>query len=136
MSKKYLLLLMIFAGLNLSAQQDTVWNVMILKKGVSPEIKDNMAVYSPSGFYLYQNCFYDLKLRDKTKRTLRLVNIKQDTLVFIGIANKSDTNLRITSKDTVLIQYNSIDKILLVKDWSTGSSKKINCDDHYFQAKK
>jgi len=33
-------------------QSDSVWNVMILKKGNQPEIKDNIAVFSQTGFYL------------------------------------------------------------------------------------
>ena len=113
-------------------QADSIWNVMILKKGNQPEIKDNMAVFSQTGFYLYRNCFYDLKFRDKTKKTLRLIDIKPDTLIFIGISEKRDSNFTQAAKDTFLIDHKSIDQLLLVKDWGTENSKKINCDDYYF----
>ncbi len=89
-----------------------------------------MAEFSPTGFYLYRNCFYDLKYQDKTKKTLRLIDIKPDTLVFIGISEKKDTDLSTTAKDTVLIDYKSIYEIFLLK--STARSKKIKCDDYYF----
>lgn len=105
---------------------------MVLKKGVQPEIKDNMAEFSATGFYLYRNCFYDLKLRDKVKQTLRLIDIKPDTLVFIGISEKLDTDLSITAKDTLSVDYKSIDKILLLKNFSSGASKKVDCVDYYF----
>ena len=117
---------------DLFGQTDSVWNVMILKKGNQPEIKDNMAVFSQTGFYLYRNCFYDLKFRDKTKKTLRLIDIKPDTLIFIGISEKRDSDFTQASKDTFLIDHKNIYQLLLVKDWGTENSKKINCDDYYF----
>jgi len=113
-------------------QSDSIWNVMVLKKGNQPEIKDNMAVFSQTGFYLYRNCFYDLEFRDRTKKSLRLIDIKPDTLIFIGISGKRDYNLAQVSKDTFLIDYKSIKNLLLLKDWSAETSKKIKCDDYYF----
>lgn len=129
---RLLTFLLIFVQFESHGQTDSLFNVMILKKGIQPEIKDNMAEYNPTGFYLYRNCFYDLKFKDKTKKTLRLIDIKPDSLIFIGISNKLDSNLTEISNDTLIVNYLSIDKILLLKDWSSGASKKINCDDHYF----
>lgn len=117
---------------NAFGQSDSLWNVMILKKGNQPEMKDNMAEFSTTGFYLYKNCFYDFKFRDRTKRTLRLIDIKPDTLVFIGISKKKDNELTQVAKDTFLINYKSIDKLLLLKDWGSEASKVIECDDYYF----
>src|SRR5687767_4077361 len=114
------------------AQSDSLWNVMILRKGNQPEIRDNMAAFSQTGFYLYRNCFYDLKFRDKTKKTLRLIDIKLDTLIFVGISEKTDSNYTQVANDTFLIDYNSTSKLLLIKDWGAKNSRKINCDDYYF----
>ena len=132
MTQRLLLLFLLFIQFDSFCQTDSIYNVMVLRKEVQPEIKDNMAEYSPTGFYLYRNCFYDLKFRDKVEKTLRLIDIKRDTLVFIGISEKQDIDLSITSKDTLLVDYQSIDKILLLKNFSSGASKKINCDDYYF----
>lgn len=132
MIKNYLLLILFLAHLNSASQENSNWNLMVLKKGEQVVIKDNMAEYSPTGFYLHRNCFYDLKLNDKTKRTLRLVDILPDTLVFIGISAKRDTNLPLRSTDTIYMDYRNIDKILLLKDWGTGASKILDCDDYYF----
>jgi hypothetical protein len=104
---------------------------MILRKGNQPKIKDNMAEFSQTGFYLYRNCFYDLQLKDKTKSTLRLIDLKPDTLIFVGISEKKDNNLSKLSQDTFMIDYKSIDKLLLLKDWSGKSRKQIRCEDYY-----
>jgi len=113
-------------------QQDNVWNLMILKKENQPQIKDNMANYSPTGFYLYRNCFYDLQFKDKTKRTLRLIDIKPDTLIFVGISEKMDHNPNLASNDTLSINFKSIDKFLLPKNRGAKSGKKFKSDDYYF----
>jgi hypothetical protein len=132
MIKRLLILLFIFIQLDSFGQVDSTWNLMLLKKGEQPKIRDNMAEFNSSGFYLYRNCFYDLKLKDNTKQTLKLVDIKPDTLVFIGISPKRDTNLTIASQDTFWINYNSIDDFLLLKNSMGKASKKIKSDDYHF----
>ncbi len=132
MINKLIILFLIFIQLDSFGQVDSTWNLVILKKGEQLEIKDNMAEYNSTGFYLYRNCFYDLKLKDKTKHTLRLVDIKPDTLVFIGISPKRDTNLTITSKDTTWINYKSIDNIVLLKSGMGKANKKVKCEDFHF----
>ena len=116
MISRIMIFFLILFQSDLFGQADSIWNVMILKKGNQPEIKDNMAVFSQTGFYLYRNCFYDLKFRDKTKKTLRLIDIKPDTLIFIGISEKRDSDFTQASKDTFLIDHKNIDQLLLVKD--------------------
>ncbi|MDP3462892.1 MAG: hypothetical protein Q8S18_08910 [Bacteroidales bacterium] len=132
MIKKLAILFLIIIQLESFGQLDSTWNLMLLKKGEQIVFKDNMADYSSSGFYLYRNCFYDLKLKDNTKQTLRLVDIKPDTLVFIGISPKRDTNLSITSNDTTWLNYNSISDILLLKSGMGKANKKIKCEDYHF----
>lgn len=126
----FLFALFIFVQIISFAQNDSVWNVMILKKGKQPSIKENMSEYCPTGFYLYRNCFYDIQLRDKTKQTLRLVDVKQDTLLFVGVSCKEDINS--TLHDTIQLHYSAVDKILLLKDWSMKTSKKIKSDKYHF----
>jgi len=129
---RYTLFFLLLFQHELSAQSDSVWNVLILQKDNQPVIRDNMAEFSPTGFYLYKNCFYDLQFRDKSKKTLRLIDIKPDTLVFIGISPKRDTDLSIVSKDTFWVHYKNIAKMLLLKNLGSNSDKKLNCDDYHF----
>src|SRR5689334_15184738 len=132
MNARLVIFFLILLQSDLFGQSDSTWSVMILKKGNQPEIKDDMALFSETGFYLYKNCFYDFILRDKTKKTIRLIDIKPDSLVFIGISEKRDSNFTEGAKDTFSINYKNIDKLLLIKDWGALNSKKINCDDYYF----
>lgn len=132
MNFRILILFLIFSQLNTFGQSDSAWNVMILKKGNTPEIKDNMAEFSTTGFYMYRNCFYDLKMTNKSKKTLRLIDVKPDTLIFIGISEKKDSDMTEVASDTFQIDYRSIDKILLLKDWGSEASKKVSCHDYYF----
>lgn len=132
MITRTLIIFLIFSQFNVFGQSDSIWNVMILKKDNKPVIKENMAAFCTTGFYLYRNCFYDLKFKDKTKKTLRLIDIKPDTLIFIGISEKTDVDINKIAKDTFVVDYKCIDKLLLLKDWSTELSKKNNCDDFYF----
>jgi hypothetical protein len=127
-----LIVFLILIPFDTFGQKDSIWNIMILKKVNQPEIKDNMAEFSPTGFYLCRNCFYDLQFKDKSKRTLRLIDIKSDTLIFIGISDKIDTDLFQNAKDTFAIGYESIDNLLLIKDWNARTSKEINCNDYFF----
>lgn len=113
-------------------QLDSVWSVMIIKNNESPEMRDNMATYSPKGFFLYKNCFYDLKLSDGQQKTLRLVDIKKDTLVFIGISLKKDDGKQIVSKDTSIVGFQNIERIILVKRWKDKKGKQIDCSKHTF----
>lgn len=132
MIQRLIILILVFIQVACYGQTESVWNLMLLKKDNRPEIKDDMTKYNPTGFYLYRNCFYDLEFRDKTERTLRLIDIRPDTLIFIGISDKRDIDLSIIAKDTFFINYRSIDKFIFLKEWSTEASKKIKCDDHYF----
>ena len=132
MTLRLLTFVLILLQLEITAQSDSIWNVMILKKGYQPVIKENMAHYSPTGFYLFRNCFYDLKFRDKTVRTLKLVDIEPDTLVFTGISPGNDSVLPIPDRDTLRIDYRRLSKILLLKDWVAETSSKVKCDNHYF----
>ncbi len=116
------LILIILISNSIKTQNDSLWSVMLLKKGNKPEIKNNMALFSQTGFYLYRNCLYDIELKDNSKLTLQLVDIKQDTMFFLDVGTNSFYNLG----------YQNIKNLLLIKDWETNKSKKINCEDYYF----
>ncbi len=95
-------------------------------------MKENMVEYNSSGFFLFRNCFYDIELKEGKRQTVRLIDIKQDTLLFIGISKKQDIDPLLISTDTLVIHYQYIEKIHLLKDWGSENSKKIKCDKYYF----
>ena len=118
-------------SISFAQQRDSLWSVLILKKGNNPEMRDNMAEYNPSGFFLFRNCFYDLEFDKGKRKTVRLIDIKQDTLMFIGISKKQDVNPTLSSTDTLIVDYRDIKTIHLIKG-GVGSSKKVKCDKYYF----
>lgn len=113
-------------------QRDSVWNVLILKEGKTPLVRDNMVTYQPTGFFLYRNCFYDLQLKDKTKATLRLVNVQKDTLVFVGVSQKLDVNRSLPPADTFRMSPQNISKLRFKKNNGWGGFKKVKLKKHYF----
>ena len=127
-----LLYLLSFCGFVSLGQRDSAWNVMVLKKGKEPVVRNTMTTYQPTGFFLYRNCFYDLQLQDKREVTLRLIDIQLDTLVFVGISKKLDANRSLPPSDTLKMNYQAIAKILLKKNNLFGSHKKIKRKNHHF----
>lgn len=120
-----LLLIIILSRFNTLGQLDSTWNLLIVKKGKQIELKDDMAKYSRSGFYLHRNCLYDVILLNEAMHTLKLIGIRPDSLTFIPKANN-------TVRDTLVIHYKEIDKILLVKNWLSNSRKEIKCAKYNF----
>lgn len=92
-------------------------------------MKDNMSGFSQTGFYLYKNCVYDFELSNGEKKTLRLVGIEKDTLLFSALPATTDRDAIGKRTDTVSYPYVQIKKILL---WGSGRSRKIDCSDYYF----
>lgn len=114
------------------SQTDSTWSVMILKKDNSFELREHMAEYSPTGFYLYRNCFYDLDIQGNKFKTLRLIDIRQDSLVFVGISPKDDVHLNVVSQDTSIIDYRKIKRICLVKEWYKETGPILICNEFHF----
>lgn len=130
---RWLLTLLCFLiAFRAAGQTDSTWNLMLLKKGNEPIIKEDMATFSKSGFNLYRNCFYDFQFKDNSRKTLRLTDIKQDTLVFTGVSNRTDTDLGQISQDTFYVASENLYKLLLIQDWHSQSGKKVTLDDFYF----
>jgi len=132
MKSKLILVLLLFISIISYSENDSIWNVMILKKGEQPEVRSNMIEYNPKGFYLYRNCFYDIELIDKSKQTLRLVDIKMDTLRFVRISKRKDKKIVILPEDTININFKTINNIILVNNWDSYRGKKIKCNKYYF----
>jgi hypothetical protein len=121
---KYIKIL-VFLIISFSAysQKENNWSVLIKEKNKEYIHRDDMSSYSKTGFFLYKNCIYDYVLKNRNKHEGRLINIEPDSLCFANYSfvayNENDIF------DTLKIHYNQIDKLLLVKDWSGPTYKKI-----------
>ncbi len=130
--KSVILLFSVLLITNASGQADSVWSVLILKKGKTPELKNNMAEFSNTGFYLYKNCFYDIAVFNQKVKTYKLIDVKKDTLIFQTVSSKTDNPNIVGSSDTLAIQYKSIKALYLAKIGTSKGRKKIDCSDFYF----
>lgn len=126
----FLLLLLIIIVYNGFSQDKNTWSVLIKEKNKEFIHRDDMSSYDNNGFFLYKNCIYDYILTNGNQYEGRLIGVKPDSLCF---ANYSFTPYNENDKfDTLKIHYSQLDKILLVKDWSVPSYKKIPLQNYEF----
>ena len=78
-------------------------DVLLIKKGRSLEEKANMITADPTGFYLYRNGIYDLKLKSGQRMNGRLIDIKKDSIYYTTAFNQAVANKRYVHFDTLHI---------------------------------
>lgn len=118
------------------AQSDSCWTLLLLEKSHTLEERPDMATVSSHGFYLYRNCIYDISLTYGTRYNGRLVDIKQDTLLFTNYFNGAVAALHHQTLDTMLIEISRLDKLHLVADRSMGIFRKESFSKYEFIFKK
>lgn len=131
MRQLIIFILLISFNINSSGQNDSCWSVLIHKANKF-EYRSDMRTFNNSGFFLYKNCIYDFKLRNGNIYSGRLTDIKSDSLFFTNfptynISIKSNSHL-----DTFGIHFTQLEKIFLIKDWSSEARKTINLDNYNF----
>lgn len=84
--------------------------------------------YFPSkkGFYLYENCMYDLILRDKKQYQARVIAIKKDSVVFCTAFNKAHAKQQKRHLDTLTIAPQTIQALRLIGDRSAGIYRRVS----------
>ncbi|WP_299255351.1 hypothetical protein [uncultured Aquimarina sp.] len=115
--------------INIKAQET---NLLLIKKGKSFEQKDDMVKADPTGFYLYENVLYDLKLKSGERYNGRLVDIKKDTIYVTNTFNEAVAKKHNTGFDTIPVSVNNLDKLFLISDRSLGLYEKINLKKYDF----
>ena len=81
-SKAVIILLAMLMVQTANAQEQTYQNLYILCKGDTPVIANPQYDYvlSRTGFYIYRNCIYKLKLKNKLLLNAKVLDIKNDSL--------------------------------------------------------
>lgn len=128
--------LTIFITFSVSAQSDSSWNVLLLKKGHQLETKPDMAVVSNTGFYLYKNCVYEIDLKNKQHISGRLVDIKADTLVFTNYFNANVAHSEQSELDTLFVPYKELHQLNLISDRALALYTHYAFDKYDFIFKK
>lgn len=120
----------------MSAQSDSCWTLLLLERSHTIEERPDMATLSSHGFYLYRNCIYDISLTYGTRYNGRLVDIRQDTLLFTNYFNGAVAALHHQTLDTMLIEISRLDRLNLVADRSMGIFQRISFSKYEFIFKK
>ncbi|MGC4104668.1 LA_2272 family surface repeat-containing protein [Ferruginibacter sp.] len=119
--------LLIFTGAIKSiAQTDTSW---VLK------FKKNRHVFNPGkddylpgnkGFYLYENCVYDLVLKNDMVYSALILSIKKDSIVFTDYVSREELAKGHQRPDTLSIAASAIKKIRLLGDRIFGLYSSVH----------
>jgi hypothetical protein len=96
---------LLFWALTAFGQADSSWNVLLVEKGHKLNVKEDMASFSKTGFYLFRNCVYEVDLKNKTHIAGRLIDIKADTLFFTNYFNSNAAYSAKTALDTIAVFY-------------------------------
>lgn len=122
--------------IELFAQRDSCWTVLLLGKGNKLEIKQDMGAFSKTGFYLYRNCVYEIETKNSVSYSGRLIDIKPDTLFFTNLFNVNVAGKAGVGLDTIALHYRQLDKLRLIADRSMGIYNKHSFDNFDFIFKK
>ncbi len=119
--------------LNIQAQTDTAWVLKFKRNGsaFNPGKDD----YQPGkkGFYLYENCIYDIVLKNDMVYNAGIVKIKKDSIVFTTHVNRQTAILYREFFDTLTISPAAIKKIRLLGDRIMGLYSNIHLRNYNFE---
>lgn len=137
-AKKSLKLILINLTLILSSiqsfgQKDSVWSVMLIKKGKEVNVNKNTPFFlNDGGFYLHIDMLYSFELQDGAHTSGRLMDIKEDSLV---VANYYNEKVALKNYDSFAIKtlhYSEFKKLNLIADRAMGINKKVNLKKYEF----
>jgi linoleoyl-CoA desaturase len=81
--KAVIILLAPLIAIIANAQQPTFQNLYIIRKGIKPEFREYDYQLNRRGFYIYRNCIYNLTLKNKWEITVKVLDIRNDSLYVV-----------------------------------------------------
>lgn len=116
----------------LLAQPDSSWNVLVIQRGKDLKIRPDMSDFNTTGFYLYKNCVYEFELKNKSRIGGRLVDIKQDSLLFTNFFNATTARNSKAKLDTFTVHYNQLERLNLIADRAMRYYNRVKLDNYDF----
>jgi hypothetical protein len=115
------------------AQKDSAWVLRFTAKNTvfNPGKND----YQPGrkGFYLYENCIYDVVLKNDMVYNARVLQLKKDSLIFTTHANLQNAINYHEHFDTLTISPSAIKKIRLLGDRIMALYGNVHLRNYYFE---
>ncbi len=102
------------------AQPDSSQNLYFVKKGGEAVFKENDYQPGKNAFYLYRNCIYDLVLKNKKVLSIRIIDIRNDSIYYTSAFNNIAEPRDNGQKDTLALHPLQLKKIKLIGDRMMG----------------
>lgn len=132
---KYILLPGFFlcCCLRSQAQTDSAWVLKFKRNGSA--FNPGKTDYQPGkkGFYLYENCIYDIVLKNDMVYNAAIIKIKKDSIVFTTHLNRQTALKYRELFDTLSISPEAIKKIRLLGDRIMGLYSNIHLRNYSFE---
>ncbi|WCL81116.1 hypothetical protein PPO43_14165 [Saprospira sp. CCB-QB6] len=128
------LLLMTISSFSLNAQTDSVYNLILVKKGLTLDQNDSLPLeWDNQGFYLARNCYINYILKDKPDLLAgRVTDIKKDSIFISNSFNKDAAYLQDLNYESKAYHYTQISKIALISDRALGLYEYRNLSGYQF----
>lgn len=114
------LLVSIFLLLELSitafGQKDSCWTILLLKKGHTLQVRNEMVSVNDNGFHLYRNCLYDIEIKSKQRYIARLIDVRKDSLFFTNFLNANVAKQQHKVFDTLKLGISDITRFFFIAD--------------------
>ncbi len=107
-------------GMMLAAQSDSAWVLCFAKKGKAFETEQNPYYPGKKGFYLYENCIYNVILKGERQLNMRVIAIQKDSIVATTHFNRAVADKLHQLYDTLFIAPAAIQSLQLINDRAMG----------------
>jgi hypothetical protein len=119
--------------LNIQAQTDTAWVLKFKRNGSAFNPGKDDFQPGKKGFYLYENCIYDIVLKNDMVYNAGIVKIKKDSIVFTTHINRQTALMYREFFDTLTVSPAAIKKIRLLGDRIMGLYSNIHLRNYSFE---
>jgi hypothetical protein len=119
MKNKTNTLLVLFLSLiitTVTAQEDSVQNLYFVRKNSAVSFGENDYQPGKKAFYIYRNCVYDVQLKNKRKLSIKVIDIRNDSIYYTLYHYKYDTANNRDQQDTLHLHPSELKKIWLIGD--------------------
>ncbi|WP_028981748.1 LA_2272 family surface repeat-containing protein [Sporocytophaga myxococcoides] len=127
--KNFFLICILSVTICFSLQANQCWSLKLARK----DSFNISSVFGEKEYYLYANCLYNIKFKNREAILGRLIEIKPDTLSFTNAINQNYAKKNSFEFDTITIHTSELEVMELISDRSLGLYNKIHFDNYKFQ---
>ncbi len=128
-------LLFLNSAIHSYGQQDSIQNLYFVKKGETALFAENDYQPGKNAFYVYRNCIYNLVMKNKKEITIKVVDIRNDSIYYVTWVSQRPPEYVNRPADTLALHPSQLKKVRMIGDRILGlmSGHSLLDDDHVFQ---